>query len=70
MGYGDGFREVFIAMMIVCFIAGLLVFGSIHYARKYVFHSDDIESSKPIIPIKKLVIENNKVDTVYIYRKP
>lgn len=29
----------------------------------------NIESPKPIIPEKKLIIKNNKVDTVYIYKK-
>lgn len=29
-----------------------------------------IRSSKPIIPEIELVIKNNQVDTLYIYRKP
>lgn len=34
-----------------------------------IFKPDKIESSVPIIPEKKLVIIDNKVDTVFIYKK-
>lgn len=34
------------------------------------FISEDIRSDKPIKPEIELVIKDNKVDTVYVYKQP
>lgn len=36
----------------------------------YFFIDDAIKVSTPIIPEIELIIENNVVDTLYVYRKP
>ena len=36
----------------------------------WLFIDHSIESTTPIVPEIKLVIKNNMVDTIYIYRKP
>ena len=57
-------------MMVFFFIVGaLLVFGAIKTAE-YFNGGKQIESKELIIPIKWLTLENGKIDTVYVYRKP
>lgn len=46
---------------------GLVLIGSI--MGYLIFHNSSIESDKLITPTIKLVIKNNKVDTLYIYQK-
>jgi CHASE2 domain-containing sensor protein len=36
----------------------------------WLFIDDAIRSTEPLIPDIELVIKDNKVDTVYVYRKP
>lgn len=36
----------------------------------YLFIDDVIRSSTPITPEIELVVKNNVVDTIYVYRKP
>lgn len=36
----------------------------------WLFIDDSIKSSTPIIPEIQLIIKNNVVDTIYVYRKP
>jgi hypothetical protein len=31
---------------------------------------DDIKSNKPIVPELEITVKNNKIDTIYVYRKP
>lgn len=48
---------------------GVVIVGGI-WLGVTLFTSSDIESDKPIVPEKRLVIKNNKVDTIYVYKKP
>lgn len=66
----EGLAQAFRFGAIFCLIVGIIVTLGINKGIRILSHSDDIESHKPIIPIKKLVVKNNKVDTLYIYQKP
>lgn len=55
-----------IAVVVTGVIAGL--FGWI--GSKITYNEDYIESQVKITPEIKLTIVDNKVDTIYIYRKP
>lgn len=66
MSYGSGLQEVFqwgCGIIVILFLA-VLFFGGLSF-----FRSGDIESKTIIIPTIKLTIENNKVDTLYIYKR-
>jgi len=69
MDYGKGLKEAIVIVAIVCFLGGMAIIYITDMALGY-YGYNDLESSKQIIPIKKLVINNNKVDTIYIYKKP
>ena len=51
---------VILGMLIVGIIWGITAWAS----------DDSIKSNRPITPEIKLVIENNQVDTIYVYRRP
>jgi hypothetical protein len=36
----------------------------------YIWIDDAIKVSKPIIPTIELIIKNNQIDTLYVYRLP
>lgn len=57
------------AIVMLCIFCVLLFWGG-YEAVDYFFIDDAIRSSKPIIPEIELVIKNNMVDTVYVYRAP
>jgi hypothetical protein len=65
--YGSGLSEVFgwmVTLIIILFI-GVIGFGG------YTFFKDDAIKSKHLIkPEIQLIIKDNKVDTLYVYRKP
>ena len=69
MDYSKGLGQLIIVLAIVCFLGGVFIVYFSDMALGY-YGFNDLESSKPIIPIKKLVVNNNKVDTLYIYKKP
>lgn len=51
----------------------LFVFGVMKCTKKWVDMVEDnqvIKSEKPLTPTLELRIINNKVDTLYVYRKP
>ena len=53
----------YIGIILIClFIWGTFAGYKVFFGRK------TIESDKPIIPELKLVIKDNKVDTVYVYK--
>lgn len=61
----NGLAEFIIGGLIAMVIlAGVIVYTGVDYF----FLSDSIESKTLIIPEKKLVIVDNKVDTIYIYK--
>lgn len=51
------------------FILGALVVGLIWGAIEF-FGDDSIRSDRPITPRLELVVEDNVVDTVYVYERP
>lgn len=62
-----GFAEVVIILIVfvaVIFGGGTWIISKIAYKKDY------IETSVKINPEVKLTIVDNKVDTIYIYRKP
>jgi len=69
MDLAKGLNQLIAIVAIVCFLGGVFIIYFTDMALGY-YGYNDIQSSKPIIPIKKLVINNNKVDTLYIYKKP
>ena len=60
----NGIFETFIAIGVAI---GLLVWGLFAGYNKW-FVNHDIKVSKPLIPTIELVIKNNKVDTLYVYK--
>jgi len=46
-------------------ITGLSVWGFMSLVS-----SNDIRSTEPIVPQIELVVEDNVVDTIYVYKKP
>ncbi len=68
-GFGDAlgnfFQGVFI-LLIVCFIAAVLGIG--YFVYSWFFKEESIITNKIIVPEMKLIIEDNKVDTLYIYK--
>ena len=66
---GDYFRWIG-KMLLIGFIAIIVSVGLLVYlgTRSFVDHNI-VESKKILKPEIKLVITDNKVDTIYIYRK-
>lgn len=64
-GIGKGLAEFFIFVAIICFIIG----GGIAFIIRGK-KPNSITVTHRIEPELKLIIKNNKVDTLYIYRKP
>lgn len=63
--YNLDFTPVFIFLIVV----GMAIVGLI-WAIASFFTSDDIRSDKPIKPRIELVIKDNTVDTIYVYKRP
>ncbi len=60
--------------MVTCFImalviTALLTWGAVELVY-WAFIDDAIRSTEPIIPEIELVVKDNVVDTIYVYRKP
>ena len=56
--------------IIAAFIAGVLVVALIWGGFK-LFGSNEIKSHKKLSPIRyELTVKNNKVDTIWVYKKP
>ena len=56
------------AIVFLCVVSVLLFFGG-YLLVDYLFIEDAIRSTKIIIPKIELVVENNVIDTIYIYSK-
>lgn len=65
MGNTDGFIETLIGFGV---LIGLCVWG-LFSVYDYYFVFDGIKSKTKIIPKIELIIENGKVDTLYIYEQ-
>ena len=58
-------------LLIFLFIAGILIglsFWGIFSFLDHQFSDKNLKVSKPLIPKIELVIKNNKVDTLYVYK--
>jgi hypothetical protein len=66
-GLGNALGQMFGCLIT---IAAVSVIGCIGFTGYYFFKDDTITSEHPIKPQIELVIKNNKVDTLYVYRKP
>lgn len=65
-GIGNGLSEMFGCMVIIIVILFCVILGLTFVCSG----EDEIKTSKPIVPELQLIIVNNKVDTVYIYKEP
>lgn len=65
---GNDFGQALKTIVFFCIVVGMIIVVSVNKGGEYFFHTNDIESTKPITPIKKLIINDNKIDTLYIYR--
>lgn len=65
MGNINGIVETLITFGIICGLAIWGIFGLVDYF----FIFDGIKSKSLITPKIELVIENNKIDTLYVYEK-
>jgi hypothetical protein len=66
-GIGNALGQMFGCLIIIIVVLGIAVLGFGGYT---VFKDDAIKSDHPIKPQIELVVKNNKVDTLYVYRKP
>lgn len=66
MEIGNGLKQVFAFAIILAAI----IFGVLGYGIKWLASSEDIVSPHRLQPEIKLTITDNKVDTLYIYKKP
>lgn len=64
---GKGLAEVFAVFATIAIVS---VIGCIVFTCYYFFGDDSIKSEHLIKPQIELVIKDNKVDTLYVYRKP
>lgn len=65
MSYGNGLKEVVGYLLTVTVV---LVLVCIFFFLSYLFSAEKLESKELIMPTIKLEINNNKVDTIYVYR--
>ena len=65
-GYGNAIGQAIIAMGVLAFFAGLLLWGAWEIID-WLFIFDGIKSTEHIEPIIELTINNGRVDTLYIY---
>lgn len=65
MSYGDGLQETFGCLLTLAIIG---VVGFLVLLGFNLFSAEKIESKELITPEIRLEINNNKVDTVYIYK--
>lgn len=59
----------FTPLLILFFILGLAFWGGWELID-WLWLEDVIYSTKPIVPEIELIINNNVVDTVYVYKQP
>lgn len=67
---GEVFEMFFGLIKVAVVVAIVSIIGLIVMGLTFLFHDHSIKSDKPIQPKIELVINNNQVDTVYIYEKP
>lgn len=57
-------------LVIAVALLGMLFSTAVWIIINLVTKSDEIISEKPLKPEIQLIIKNNKVDTLYVYKKP
>lgn len=65
-GIGQGIGAAIITLCIIC----VLIFWAGYELVDWIFISEDIRVEQPIKPEIELIIKDNKVDTIYVYRHP
>jgi len=63
--YGEGLGQALGCALVIVIIITASIFG---FGGYFIFSNDKLESRKPIIPTIKLEVNNNKVDTIYVYQ--
>lgn len=66
MGNLDGLVS---ALVVGGLFIGLAVWGAWELID-WIFIDDAIKTTSPMVPEIELIIKDNKVDTLYVYRKP
>lgn len=66
-GLGNALGQAFGCLITIIVV---LAVGFIGFTGYYFLKDDSIKTTRPIKPQIELVIKNNKVDTLYVYRKP
>jgi hypothetical protein len=60
---------VFTTLMVLCVCIGLAVWGCWELID-WIWIDDAIKVTKPITPELEIIVKDNVVDTLYVYRKP
>jgi hypothetical protein len=63
------FDRFFTALVVEGLFIGLAVWGAWELID-WIFIDDAIRTTSPMVPEIELIIKDNKVDTLYVYRKP
>ncbi len=65
-GIGDGMGS---AIVILCIACVAVFFGGWELID-YFFIDDAIKTTQPIIPKIEIIVKDNVIDTLYVYREP
>ena len=63
------FDGVFTALVVGGLFIGLVLWGAWELID-LIFIDDAIKTTSPMVPEIELIIKDNKVDTLYVYRQP
>ena len=65
-GIGEGFLQSIIILCIIC----VLLFWGGYELVDWLFIDHAIKTTEPIIPEIEIIVKDNVVDTLYVYRQP
>jgi hypothetical protein len=63
------FDGVFTALLVGGLFIGLVLWGAWELID-LIFIDDAIKTTSPLVPEIELIVKDNKVDTLYVYRQP
>lgn len=63
------FNGVFTALVVGGLFIGLVLWGAWELID-LIFIDDAIKTTSPLVPEIELIIKDNKIDTLYVYRQP
>ena len=66
MDFGEGLVSAIVVICVLC----LVVFWGGWELIDWLWIDDAIKVSKPITPELEIIVKDNVVDTLYVYRKP